>query len=185
MPRLFNSILLLLVLLSNKSYSVEIEGLKLENGQGEKLLAAPEGARDPAGTLVFASNSQNEILKIRLKKNLDIKSANAILNQKIIQLNSLYRPASVPYAGAITNSIDCSKKYNLSQMPVESKDALSVRFKLKANEQLVYGVCEEKKLDYKSEYVLIYCKKNKNFYEVKYYINKKNKKEFELITECI
>jgi hypothetical protein len=145
----------------------------------------PEGGRDPAGTLVFSNQSQSEVIKIRIKKNLDLKSANAIINQKTIQLVSQYKPAAVPYAGAITSSIDCSKKYNLSQSPTETKDALVSRFKLEANEQLVYGVCEEKKLEYRSEYVLNYCKKNKNFYEIKYYSNKKNKKQTILNLNCI
>ena len=185
MSKLINAITFLLIVLSSDAYSIDVEGIKVENLGGEVLISMPEGARDPVGTLVFSNQSQNEIIKIRIKKNIDAKSANTIINQKSIQLASLYKPAAVPYAGAITNSIDCSKKYNLSQAPQDGNDALVVRFKIEANEQLVYGVCEDKKLDYKSEYVLNYCKKNKSFYEIKYFSNKKNKKQTTLKIECI
>ena len=185
MPRLINVFLLFLIFLSNKTYGIEVDGVKLGNGTGEVLVAAPEGPHDPAGTLVYSNSTQSEFLKIRIKKNLDQKSASSAINQKIIQLASLYRPAAVPYAGAITNSIDCSKKYNLSQTPTDTKDALLSRFKLEANEQLVYGVCEDKKLIYNSEYILIYCKKNKSFFEIKYFLNKKSKKNSPMAVECI
>ena len=185
MPHLINAITLLLIVFSTDSYGIEVEGIKIENIGGESLLAAPEGAHDPAGTLVFSNRAQTEVLKIRVKKNLDNKTANSILNQKIIQLSSLYKPAAVPYAGAITSSIDCSKKYNLTQTPADNKEAIIARFKLEANEQLVYGVCEEKKLEYKSEYVLNFCKNNKNFYEIRYFNNKKNKKQINLTVDCI
>ena len=185
MPKLINTITLMLIIFSSVAYSIEVDGVRIENIGGEVLTSMPEGARDPAGTLAFSNQSQSEVIKIRIKKNLDLKSANAIINQKTIQLVSQYKPAAVPYAGAITSSIDCSKKYNLSQSPTETKDALVSRFKLEANEQLVYGVCEEKKLEYRSEYVLNYCKKNKNFYEIKYFINKKNKKQTTLNIDCV
>jgi len=68
MSKLINAITFLLIVLSSDAYSIDVEGIKVENLGGEVLISMPEGARDPVGTLVFSNQSQNEIIKIRIKK---------------------------------------------------------------------------------------------------------------------
>jgi hypothetical protein len=150
------------------------EGLRIQTNGEFLLKEQAEGPRDPAGTKVFSND--REILKIRINKDFAPGTANKIINQKATQLRSIYSPVDVPYAGAITNSANCSTRYSLAAHPVETVDSLVVSFDLEANAQLAYGECEATKLIYKSRYELLYCKHSKIYFEIKYFFIKDLKK---------
>ncbi len=161
-----------------------IEGTDFSNLKGEILYKQPEGTRDSADTIVYASASQNEILKIRHKKIDSVSIAKKMIQQKMIQLLAVYRPAAVPYAGAITSTMDCTKKFDLNKKINEKEQSLSVSYELESNNQLAYGECDEDKLVKNLNYQIVFCKKNKSFFEIKYFISKSQKLKPLLGVEC-
>ncbi len=120
---------------------------------------------------LFNLSNEKEKLKIN-KKTLKLSDAKRIVEQKTNEIKMLFAPQQVPYFGQISKDITCTNGVNVDLKPIENDLELSQQMNLAATEYLIYGTCMADQEIYKSQFLLLYCKKSETLYEFKYYYDR-------------
>lgn len=134
-------------------------------------------------TKVTLRDSKN-IFKIEAITDIDIKSADILINDKILTIKALYGNALSPYPGEISNELICNEKF-MPEFNTKKTDRLSYSyFILFANDRFTYGACSEDLIEYKSILAWTYCDEKNIFYQFELFssIESFSESNLELIT---
>jgi exoribonuclease R len=106
---------------------------------------------------------------------IEPERAATLMKNKTMMIKGLYAIQATPYSGTITKEASCTAELQIDPIVMENKNQSSLQFNLKATERLVLGVCIEEQNVFRSQTLLLYCKKDKMFYDMRYYYPKSNK----------
>ena len=134
--------------------------------------------------IAFQKDSNKYFVNIEPSFEVDQDKATLMINTKSLMIEALYVIQATPYRGQVTKESNCIK--DLSIAPIKNDNVLqtSYRFDLKATERMVLGGCEEDQNIYLVQVLLLYCKKTKTFYDIKYYYPKSLSKFVPVIASC-
>ncbi len=117
----------------------------------------------------FEKDSKHEYLITENFKNIEQDLAEKILKNKLLMIKEIYATQATPYNGAVTNETNCVENPAINPLIEETINHSSILLELKATERLVLGVCSDKQNIFKVQVLLMYCKKTKELYDLKYY----------------
>ena len=109
--------------------------------------------------------SSKDILKIEAITDIDKRSADILLEDKIVTIHALYGNALSPYPGEISNKIICNEEYLPEFDTTQSKSLDYSYFILFANERFTYGACSEDLVKYKAILAWTFCEGKNIFYQ--------------------
>ncbi len=115
---------------------------------------------------IFKGQKDSLIMRITIKKDLDLNQADNYINDKMALINSLFIDISSPYPGSLSNLISCPQEFKPYKMIYNS----SQFYFLYASERFTYGICSLDLLTYKSIIFSLYCKKERNLYFIELFI---------------
>ncbi len=151
----FNDGSLILKTKDQKNYKL------VPNGQYESKLVKTYKSDDShlikISSKLYSANQFGEVKK-------DIKN-------KMIQLRALYGDQISPYAGQLTQQVNCFDMKQFKKDILESSKQLKIELQLLSNKQLSYGSCGADLLH--SKLVLLFCKNDSTLYEVKFFSSDK------------
>ena len=120
---------------------------------------------------LYNLTTEKEKLKIN-KKILKLPEAKKVIEQKSNEIKMLFAPQQVPYFGQISKDITCTSGVEIDRKLIETDLELSQQLNLAATEYLIYGACITEQEIYKSQLLLLYCKKSETLYEIKYFYDR-------------
>lgn len=88
------------------------------------------------------------------------------------EMKLLFAPSAVPYAGQITKDISCIQGVQIDYPSSDTATEMSQIFNLTATDRYIYGSCLPEQEIYRSQLLLLYCKKSAILYEIKFYFEK-------------
>lgn len=103
------------------------------------------------------------------KRMLNAEDAEKNFASRAAFVRGLFDVYADPYFGTPDKDSECTSGFDLSGAPQETGDYKTLSFKMKATKNLVYGVCDSSQLAYWSELRFLYCKKNRQWNELKRY----------------
>ena len=115
-------------------------------------------------------------------KTKDIMSeavAKKILKNKLIQLKLLFAPQAAAYPGMFTRDQHCQQSATFAKKIEYTKDAIFWHSEMPGSDNFTYGSCGSREEPYQSQYLLIYCKKIKTLFDIRYF-QLKNKEEVKI-----
>lgn len=128
-------------------------------------------AKGPANTVGLRSD-QNEVLRIKTETIGKPEEARKIIDQKSNEIKMMFAPQQVPYQGVISKDINCTQAVEVNNKILETDKEISLIANMTATDRLIYGSCIADQEIYKSQLLMLYCKSNQNFYEIKYFYDK-------------
>ncbi len=152
--------------------------------RSEKFELQPKSDSD-ADILRSFRGDKGEYVRVIERDGIDPKAANGFFKSKMVQIKMLFTPQTVPYSGAITISAQCLSQARLQNKIQDHKGQRSVFFQLNATENFVYGTCAPEQEKFASQYLLLYCKKAKIFYELKFFAPKAKTRYATPVAHCL
>ena len=105
--------------------------------------------------------------------------AKKILKNKLIQLKLLFAPQAAAYPGMFTRDQHCQQSATFAKKIEYTKDAIFWHSEMPGSDNFTYGSCGSREEPYQSQYLLIYCKKIKTLFDIRYF-QLKNKEEVKI-----
>lgn len=173
---IFSLLINLLIILPNnlEASTVKYEQIELNSTLGlDKFVKVEEGVFDPKGTYVLKS-MEEEFIKIRMDdfRNNSEKEIEKSFQKKIIQFSLLFQDRVSPYKGAITTNAECFDKSSGKKIIKNEKEWL-VTFNTVATKNFAYGKCDGEGQMFFSKYQVLYCRKVKKIFDVRFFAHKK------------
>jgi len=113
------------------------------------------------------STDNSKIIKIRRFSNIDNKTFISYVQDKFLQLNSLFVSTPSPYFGIITQKIECPDEFKPKINKTITSDQNEVTYYiLYTSERFTYGVCSKDLIKYKTLFTFVYCSDKKDLYQV-------------------
>ena len=128
-------------------------------------------AKGPVNTSALR-NDQDEVLRIKTESISKAEEAQKIIDQKSNEIKMMFAPQQVPYQGVISKDINCTQAVEVNNKILETDKEISLIINLTATDRFIYGSCIAEQEIYKSQLLMLYCKANQNFYEIKYFYDK-------------
>jgi hypothetical protein len=124
------------------------------------------------GIRIGFENSKDSISVDSINE-VDSFKAQSLFKNKALMIKGLYEKQATPYSGVVTREASCLEGMVIENNNViETPNEMSLKFDLKATERHVFGVCLEEQNIFRTQILLLYCKKNQTFYEIKYFYPK-------------
>jgi hypothetical protein len=133
----------------------------------------------------FEAENKGNLLIAEIMNDIDSEKAEKIFNYKTMMIRGLYSIQATPYSGTITRETSCTEGLDINLFPVDNKIQTSQMFNLKATERFVLGVCLEEQNVFRNQTLLLYCKNQKVFYDLRYYYLKSQKPILKPIASCV
>lgn len=115
-----------------------------------------------------------DVLHVTSEK-LDEATARKILKNKLIQLKLLFAPASSPYPGMVTKDEACPTTAIFADKMESGPQSLYWFSEMPAAADFSYGTCGNRKETFWSQYLLLFCKKQRALYDIRYFTPKTDK----------
>lgn len=106
-----------------------------------------------------------------------------IISARIVYIGNLFAPRTVPYQGTISKTMKCLNQNQHLEKVFENDLQKKYTFNLAATGKFVFGVCDEDLEIYRTNYTILYCKKQKKLYDIKHFYPK-NLKVLDLSFDC-
>jgi len=119
----------------------------------------------------FIANKGDTIMKGEYSTNIDETQARQYIDAERFGIESLYVSTPAPYSDVITRTMECPDEFKpvFNSTNYENQD--SYYYVLYANDRFVYGICSEDLVKYRAIYYLVYCKNNKDIYQMELFMN--------------
>ena len=113
---------------------------------------------------------ENRTLQIKKLSLLTEDVANAYIQQKKAEIESVFEPSRSPYFQGLTTTIECPKEFRpIYNESINEKNNVSY-YILYANERFDFGICSKESTIYKEIIGFTYCKNAKDVYQLKYFV---------------
>ncbi|MBC7541070.1 MAG: hypothetical protein H7281_19795 [Bacteriovorax sp.] len=132
----------------------------------------------------FEGEFNDHQLIAEVMTDIEPEKAAILMKNKTMMIKGLYAIQATPYSGTITKEESCIAELQIDPLVMDNKIQTSQQFNLKATERLVLGVCTEEQNVFRNQSLLLYCKKDKIFYDMRYYYPKSNKPFATPIASC-
>lgn len=133
----------------------------------------------------FEGELKNHQMIAEVMTDVEPEKAEKLFKNKSMMIKGLYSIQATPYSGTITKEASCIGELQIDPVAVDAKNQTTLLFNLKATERLVLGVCIEEQNVFRNQTLLIYCKNNRTFYDLRYYYPKANKALNTAIANCL
>lgn len=155
--------LALILLLYNK---LKCSGLGCLSMQGLDKFRVQEVYQDDNTAYRALLSKDSDLLRVDIRSNFTEAEANTNIQAQITKIKGLFENAASPYPGEISDEIECSDEYK----PVFSEEIINgvqvSYFTGFLNSRLVLGACTEDQAVYKEIFVLFYCPKWQQFFQI-------------------
>lgn len=118
----------------------------------------------------FEGELKDHQLIAEVMTDIEPERAAILMKNKMMMIKGLYS--------------SCATEFQIEPQVMENKIQTSLQFNLKATERLVLGVCIEEQNVFLNQSLLLYCKNDKMFYDMRYYYPKSNKPFTAPIASC-
>ena len=132
-----------------------------------------ETYKEDAVKKVFLYKNEENILRLKIIKNVDEDSAKNLINGEVLTMEALYGNALSPYPGAISNEIVCGSKFMPNKGNFFYNQVNATYFIAYLSERLTYGACAEDLAVYEGVISWAYCSKKREFRQMEF-ISPKN-----------
>ncbi len=116
----------------------------------------------------FDGELQNNLLITEVITDVDADRAFKLFSNKVMMIRGLYSDQENAEG-------NCPKGLEINPTPIENKIQTSIMFNLKATERLVLGVCGDDLNLLRTQILMLYCKNQKTFYDLRYFYPKSQK----------
>ncbi|MDD4974866.1 MAG: hypothetical protein PHY93_10980 [Bacteriovorax sp.] len=155
------------------------------NLRNQKIVLDQEfQGKNLVGKKMKIGGGDNQQLTADVIVDVEPERAAIFMKNKTIMIKGLYTIQATPYSGMITREAVCTAELQIEPLILENKIQTSLQFNLKATERFVLGVCVEEQNVFSNQTLLLYCKKDKTFYEIRYYYPKSSRPFLTPIASC-
>lgn len=102
----------------------------------------------------------------------DKETAAKLLKNKLVQLKLLFAPQKASYPGMLTKDQSCISVASFPEKIQRDAERLYWSAELPATEDYFYGSCGSRAEPFWSQYQVLYCKKSKILFDIKYFVPK-------------
>jgi len=137
--------------------------------------------------IIFSGDGEKRQLSIEISSQIDPRMADKLFKHKSSMIDSIYIAQPAPYGSNLTQDIKANveKGFRITPIIVKEKNQTTFLFNLKATERLAIGGFSEEQNVYNNQILLIYCKKEKKFYDLSYYYPKTVKPLDSPVASCL
>lgn len=132
----------------------------------------------------FEGNFKDHQLIAEVMTDIEPERAAILMKNKAMMIKGFYLNQGVALTGSTNEEAGCVAELQLDPHLQDNKIQISMQFNLKATARLIAGVCDEEQNVFRSQSLLLYCKNDKMFYDLKYYYPKNNKPITAPIASC-
>lgn len=116
----------------------------------------------------LVASNEVEVIKIEIKKNVDLEGAEKYRIKQFTLFNSLFESQLPPYPEFLTNEVSCPEQFQ----PVFKDHPLGGYYETFAGERLNFGVCIDDLATHKALFGVFYCSKSETIFKVEYFTDK-------------
>lgn len=171
--------LLVLTSCSNDAFlKSQFPGLKFDSALRDQKISIDKNleAKNIGGKKIkFEGALKNHLLIAEVMTEIEPDQSVILMKNKKLLITGLYK---------FQTEENCFFGLQTDSQPVDNKIQTSLQFNLKATERLVLGICNEDQNVFWNQTLLLYCKKDKTFYDMSYYYPKSGKLNNSPIARC-
>lgn len=119
------------------------------------------------------SGGNDESLFIEVSKRERPQALKSMGDRQLI-LESMYADHPSAYPGVITSTVKCPTELKPKTFSAETGSLHAKAFELFASERFSYGSCAPDQIKLRSYYALVYCDRNSEFFEIKFFLKKES-----------
>lgn len=139
-----------------------------------------DGVRFEKSETGWRSETGEEAVILSIEQIPDGGKARARRDQKLFLIQNLFQEEKSPYPGMTSHIVKCPEKFLPKITKTEDTEKEMLRIQLYATSRRTFGVCTEGEAEYKSVYLLVYCKKSKAAVEVEAFAKKSSPRAWDL-----